>query len=83
MLSAGNLEKVKQLIDRGVESDLTRPDGSAYLLSTSDKERNVRAVFYPSIKKPFEHLLNVEHVRKNAKKMKQDIMFYFTGQKKS
>ena len=79
MLSANNVDAVKKLIDRGVTSDYTRPTASAYLVRTSDKQRNVRALHYPRIKKTLGKLLNIEVVKADAIKNKQDVMFYFTG----
>jgi len=81
MLSAGSVNKVKELIDRGVEADYSRPLGTAYLLSTSDKNRNVRAVIYPEIKKRLGILFNTELIKADAIKNKHNIMFYFTGLK--
>jgi len=50
MLLAGrNFDDAKQLIDRGVAADGTRPRGTGYLVSTSDTARNVRSRFYPGI----------------------------------
>jgi len=82
MLSANSVFAVKQLIDRGVAADYARPDASAYLVSTGDKQRNVRALYYPQIKKILGKLLNIEVVQADAIKNKQDVMFYFTGQDK-
>ncbi|RDH81038.1 MAG: TIGR03790 family protein [endosymbiont of Galathealinum brachiosum] len=82
MLSAGTVEGVKQLIDRGELADYSRPVASAYLLSTSDKQRNVRAVYYPHIKKTLGDVLNVEVIKADAIKNANDVMFYFTGQEK-
>jgi len=81
LLSASNVEKVKQLIDKGEAADYLRPKASAFLLSTSDKQRNVRAVVYPAIKKSLGGLLNVELIQADAIKNKQNILFYFTGLK--
>ena len=81
MLSANSIDAVKRLIDRGVAADYLRPKSSAYLISTSDKERNVRAAHYPVIKKTLGQLLNVELMQTDAIKNKQDVMFYFTGMK--
>ena len=53
MLSSSILEDVKRLIDKGVEADYLRSRGAAYLLSSSDKQRNVRAIYYPGIEKVF------------------------------
>jgi len=82
MLSAGSVEKVKKLIDKGVLADFTRPDGTAYLLSTSDEHRNVRSVFFSRIKKIFNQILNVDVLRADAIKNKTDILLYFTGHQK-
>jgi hypothetical protein len=41
-IAATSFERAKELIDRGVESDGMFPAGTAYLLSTSDRDRNVR-----------------------------------------
>ncbi len=79
MLSANSVQGVKELIDRGVSSDYTRPEGSAYLLSTSDKQRNVRARMFAKIKSAFSDLINVNIVNSNTLKNKTDVMFYFTG----
>jgi len=79
LLSANSVDAVKKLIDRGVESDYTRPKATAYLVSTSDKQRNVRALYYPRIKKKLSQLLSVEVVKADAIKNKRNVMFYFTG----
>jgi len=81
MLSANSVEAVKKLIDKGVAADYLRPEASAYLVSTSDKERNVRAMHYPVIKKTLDKLLGIEVINADEIKNKQDVMFYFTGMK--
>lgn len=82
MLSAKSLKTVKHLIDQGVSSDYTRPDGTAYLLKTSDKERNVRFVYYAGIINKLGGVHNIKQVNADAISNKQDVMFYFTGLKK-
>ncbi len=82
MLSAGSLESVKALIDRGVAADYSRPDATAYLLSTSDKHRNVRAINFSKIKKLFKYVFKVEAIKADAIKNKKDVLFYFTGRQK-
>jgi uncharacterized protein (TIGR03790 family) len=80
MLLAGeNIEAVKQLIDRGVAADWSNPEGSAYLLSTSDKARNGRARFYPGIELMQSDRFGVEVLHSNSLKQRSDVMFYFTG----
>lgn len=79
LLSAKSVESVKRLIDSGYAADYMRPAGSAYLLSTSDSERNVRSVAYHATQFSLRNLLNVELIGANEIANKDDIMFYFTG----
>lgn len=78
-LAATDFLHAKALIDRGIESDGSRPKGKAYLVSTTDKARNVRAQAYPQIKKVFATFLDTEVVRQNALLNRDDVLFYFTG----
>lgn len=78
-LAATDFLHAKALIDRGIESDGSRPNGKAYLVSTTDKARNVRAQVYPQIKKVFASFLDTEVVRQNALLNRDDVLFYFTG----
>ncbi len=82
LLSASSVDAVKKLIDRSVSSDYTRPLGTAYLLNTSDRNRNVRAAHFPRYKNAMQRLLNIELVSADALRHKNDIMFYFTGRVK-
>jgi len=50
-IAATTFEQAKALIDRGILSDASRPAATAYLLSTSDKVRNVRNNSYPLIER--------------------------------
>ena len=81
MLAGKNIKDVKRLIDRGIASDYLRPKGDAYLLSTSDKERNVRSVIYPRIEKSLGKLINIAIEKKDYLSNKSDVLFYFTGLK--
>lgn len=78
-LAAADFATAKALIDRGIASDGSRPRGTAYLVSTTDKARNVRATTYANIKRLFDPLLTTEVVRHNALIGRDDVMFYFTG----
>lgn len=78
-LAATDFLHAKALIDRGIESDGSRPKGTAYLVSTTDKARNVRALIYPEVKKVFAPFLSTEVVRQNALLNRDDVLFYFTG----
>jgi len=81
LLSSNSVEGVKKLIDRGVLADYSRPVGAAYLMSTSDKQRNVRAILFPQVKAAFRMLLNVNILHADAIRNMNDILFYFTGLK--
>ena len=78
-IAAQDFPQAKALIERGIASDGSRPKGTAYLLSTTDKARNVRAQFYPEIKRVFARFINTEVVRLNALLNRDDVLFYFTG----
>ncbi len=78
-LAGKNFNAVKALIDRGVASDYSHPQGTGYLLSTSDKARNTRAIFFPQINKLFNKLWPIETLKQDYIEDRQDVMFYFTG----
>lgn len=79
MLAGETFAVVKALIDRGVAADSTYPDGTAYLLSTSDRARNARARFYPGIRLLQSDRFKVEVVQGDSLQHRADVMFYFTG----
>lgn len=76
-IAATSLENAKMLIDRGVQSDGSRPSGAAYLLSTSDAARNVRSASYPLAQKILGRSARV--LEQDALKGAQDVLFYFIG----
>jgi len=80
VLAAASFESAKALIDRGVSSDSSLPAGTAYLLSTSDINRNVRARTYEdTLSAWYRDKLNIEILKQDSVKHKNDVMFYFTG----
>ncbi len=80
MLAGRNFSEMKRLIDRGVASDHTFPGGTGYLVSTSDKARNVRAVNYPEIIQQYlDSSLDLRLVRADYIKDRSGVLFYFTG----
>ncbi len=80
MLAGRNFREVKKLIDRGVASDHTFPTGTGYLVSTSDKARNVRAVAYPEIVARYmESPFDIRLVMANFIQDRKNVLFYFTG----
>jgi uncharacterized protein (TIGR03790 family) len=78
-LAAQSFEEAKRLIDRGVAADGTFPEGTAYLVDTSDKARNVRAQFFDGLLGYLEGWLRGERIRADYIDHKQDVLFYFTG----
>ncbi len=79
LLPANNFEEAKALIDRGVQADNSHPKGTAYLVETHDRNRSVRRVFYPAVKRQLGRRIPVEIIKTDALRDRDDIMFYFTG----
>lgn len=80
MLAGSSLEQVRDMIDRGVEADASYPKGTAYLVSTSDKARNVRSNFYPLVVDKLGQRLKIQIENTNALTGKDNVLFYITGQ---
>ena len=78
-IAATSFERAKELIDRGVESDGSFPPGTAYLLSTSDKARNVRSSSYPVVEQMTRGRIYGRTMKQDAVKYANDVLFYFTG----
>jgi uncharacterized protein (TIGR03790 family) len=81
-IAATSFEQAKVLIDRGVEADGSFPSGTAYLLSTSDRARNVRSKWYPMVAEIFKNQLRVRVLEQDALRDKTDVLFYFIGKDK-
>lgn len=91
LLSGKSVQAVKELIDRGVAADYSRGrlsqasgsqiTGAAYLLSTSDKLRNVRAGFYPRIEQMLGSVLGINRIQADKLQDGNNVLFYFTGLK--
>ena len=79
MLAATNFEEAKALIDRGVASDESFPQKTAYLLITSDKGRNTRAQNFPFTQQFLGSRFQIRLLRQDEIADKNDVMFYFTG----
>ena len=79
MLGARTLEEARALIDRGVTADGTAPRGTAYLLDTSDSNRNKRAPSFGFAQGMAGQSLNVQVVKADLVRNRTDILFYFTG----
>jgi uncharacterized protein (TIGR03790 family) len=78
-LAASNWSNAKALIDRGVRSDGSAPQGTAYLVRTSDEERNVRASEYALADRVAAHEFAFRVITGSAPQEPRDAMFYFTG----
>ena len=80
MLLAGkDVEGVKALIERGRRSDESWPAGTAYLLSTRDALRNVRAAGFARVRAMLGAAYPIEQIEADALEGKDDVMFHFTG----
>jgi uncharacterized protein (TIGR03790 family) len=79
MLAGQSFADVKALIDRGVEADQSFPEGTAYLLNTSDKARSVRAKLFDITKTVVGALIPIEEIEADSITGRQDVLFYFTG----
>ena len=79
MLAAKNKDDGFKLIDRGITADDTQPLGRAFLLTTSDKTRSVRNVFFDEIKKSFSGVYDLHILNSEGIKDRSNILFYFTG----
>ncbi len=82
MLAGESVEQVKAMIDRGVEADGSRPPGTVYLLSTSDRARNVRARQYRRIERYLSDRVAIDVVEADTLRDKPDVLMYFTGLKR-
>ena len=79
MVAATTPWEARRLIDRGVAADGSRPPGTAYLLSTDDSARNVRAAGFPLIVGTIGSTFRVRVLQGNALRGAGDVMAYFTG----
>jgi uncharacterized protein (TIGR03790 family) len=82
MLAGESTASVFSLIERGVKSDAGMPIGTAYLVKTDDKARNVRhRLFSRLLARPF-FPIDLKYVEANHISNKRDVLFYFTGIKR-
>jgi uncharacterized protein (TIGR03790 family) len=81
MLAGKTFADVKALIDTGVAADYAQPQGSAYLLKTSDNARSSRAALFPDIAEKFKRFWQVKYLEQDYIAGESDVMFYFTGHK--
>jgi uncharacterized protein (TIGR03790 family) len=78
-IAAADFANAKALIDRGVRADGMAPNGTAYLVTTDDLQRNGRTTEYSLAERVAQYELGFSVVRGQAQKDRGDVMFYFTG----
>jgi len=78
-IAATDFDQARRLIDRGVQTDGTDPDGTAYLVSTSDRARNVRSFLYPIIAQRMAGWIDTRIIQTDVLRDRTDVLFYFTG----
>ncbi len=78
-IAAKDFTEAQRLIDRGTASDTTHPTGTAYLVSTPDKARNVRARSFQSVQQTMQNWIPTQQITGKGIKNRDDILFYFTG----
>lgn len=81
-VAAVDFASAKALIDRGVNADDREPQGTVYLLSTSDHNRNVRSLQFPEVHARFAARVRVDIQHADALLDKHDVLAYFTGAQK-
>lgn len=81
MLLAGrSYDNGRQLIERGIQSDYSRPAGHAYLLDTSDRHRSIRSNTFPMARAVgVSRGIKVSVLERDFIKDRYDVLFYFTG----
>lgn len=78
-LAARRFRDAIRLIERGVDADGSHPRGTAYLISTPDRARNVRARIYPQVERLLGRWIDVDQIEARSISGRSDILFYFTG----
>jgi uncharacterized protein (TIGR03790 family) len=79
LLPTESVEQAKALIDRGIASGFRTVPASAYYLTTSEKTRNSRALFFPPAGRFAAEKLTTKRLRADVLENARDIMIYETG----
>jgi len=79
LLPTDSVESAKLLIDRGVLSEFRLQPASAYFLDTDDRQRSMRARFFPPSGKIPRLQFQIKTLHLNEIEGKRDIMVYQTG----
>ncbi len=79
MLAATDEKQAESLIRRGVAADGSLPQGTVYLVQTTDKARSARAVMFPEVAKEFGYRIPVQLLEADALRDRKDVVLYQTG----
>lgn len=79
LLAGSTLKAARFTIDQGIAADASRLDGTAYLLSTTDAARNVRAAGFSAALRLAHGDFHVDIRRADELRDANDVLFYFTG----
>jgi uncharacterized protein (TIGR03790 family) len=79
LLPSADQALARAVIDRGVKADGSEPPGTAYLVSTQDTLRNVRAAGYANAEALLSNRLRIIEVTTPVKASLTNILAYFTG----
>ena len=81
MLAAYTVDQAKALIDRGIAADGSHPNSSAYIMSTTDRIRSLRARIFPQANLGYHLSSYVNTQIKGANWINgiTDVLFYFQG----
>jgi hypothetical protein len=74
LLAAETFADAKKLIDTGVAADFSHPQGAAYLLKTSDRALNSRAIFFPKVAQTLGSFWPVNYLEQDYISGRQDVM---------
>ncbi len=78
-IAARDFAAAKALIDRGIASDTSFPQGTAYLLHTSDRNRTVRVTGTRNFPEQITDRVRLRVLHRDFLTNRDDILFYFTG----
>jgi len=79
LLAATSVTEARSLIDRGLASDGTAPRGTAYLLTSGDAARDVRASGYGDAQMLAGDRIAIQRLDAASISARRDVMFYFIG----
>jgi uncharacterized protein (TIGR03790 family) len=79
LLPSADETLARELIERGIRADGSRPPGTAYLVRTRDAMRNVRAEGYEEAEALLSSRLRIVDLETPIEEPATDIIAYFTG----